>query len=685
MNKLNILYLTIFSLVILIMASCSEEIYEGAYKPSLESHYLSVYPRDFEFGNGEETKTGSITSENAWSFTNIPSWLSLTPSNGNSDAKFSVASTVNKTLSSRTAVFYLSANAPEWTQQRTITASQAASSPYFQFVNLEKTSIYLTGESHTLTIDVESNIDDLITKIYDAESWLSASYQDKRLTISVNVNDDGYQRSGRVQLWSSTYSKGGTIYITQYKPNLSFNEITSLSFDADGGSQNINVTSEIPWFASSNESWIEITPSEGNTGDNHIKITALPSYQSGNRNGNALFYYKDNQSAVGSISVSQSGRYLNVSQTSVTLYAEENSSATIELNSNIDWEISACPEWLSVSPQKGNAGVSKITLTAHKNNSLNSRSGTITIRDSMTGAIETSLSIVQNGLDFGDNTTLEFGWQTSSQKLQVPIPNKWNAAVSEGWITLSQYIGTGETTCDITVSRNDSQETRTGQIIFSSEGQNITVSVVQEGQYITVDATSGEIAAMGGSIELQVNTTIDVAPFIEYNDNLADWIVYEKVAENSYLLTVKYNPSISQRSATFILKPQNSDVKDELANGVKFSVKQYGRNLRVEPSKIIISSKGGTTETYAIVSDGMYSIEKSSECVWFSLVHDNNSNTYYIVATENRTEATREGSIIVSLTGLPEGEAKTVIIKVSQKSIYDSEINYNDYQDDQIL
>lgn len=686
MKTSNIICIAISALTISsLLMGCSEDVYESAYRPSLESHYLSVSPRDFQFGNGEETKTGSITSENSWSFTGTPSWLSLAPSSGNSDADFSITSSANETMVSKTAVFYVSAKTSDWSQQRQITASQAAATPFFQFVNLESTSIYLTGESHTLTIDVESNIDDLAVKIYDADGWISASYQNKKLTISVGINDDGYTRDARVQLWSSSYSKGDVIYITQYKPNLSFDEISSLSFDADGGTQTISVNSEIPWIALSKESWIEITPSEGQAGNNQVKIKALPSYQNETRNGKVLFYYKDNQSSVASVSISQTGRYLNISPTSVTLSAEENSSVTVELSSNIGWEIYTCPEWLSVSPNKGNAGESKISITAQNNNSLNSRSGTITIKDSMTGGIGTSLSVIQNGLDFGDQTTIEFGWQMSTRELFVPIPNKWNAAVSDGWITLSQYSGVGETLCDITVSRNDSQETRTGQIIFSSEGQNITVSVVQEGQYITIDATAGEISAMGGSAELHIDTTIDVMPSIEYDNEVTDWITYEKVSENVYKLSIEYNPSINQRYATFILKPQNSDVKDELANGIRYSIKQFGRDLRVEPSKIILSSKGGTTESYSIVADGSYSIEKPSEYAWFTLVHDEDNSIYYIVATENKTDATREGNIIVSLTNLPEGEVENVIIKVIQSSIYNSDINYNDYDDDQLL
>lgn len=670
-----------------LLMGCDEGVYydDSLFKPSLESHYLSVNPKDFKFtSNGGGSSQGLIVSGNPWKFTGLPSWLSASPMSGNSDAYFKVTSSVNESTASRTAVFYLSASASDWTQQRILTASQTAVSPYFLF-DLETTSIYLTGEAQTLTIDVQSNIDDLVPNAFSGSSWMDVSYQDNRLTISVSANDSGNQRSGRVQLWSSSCSKGGSVYITQYRADLSFEEITSLSFDAEGGSQSIDMNSDIPWFASSEETWIGITPSAGEAGSNQVKINVLPSYQSETRSGKVLFYHNNNQSDVGSVSILQTGRYLNISQTDVTISAEENSSVTVDVDSNIGWEVSASPEWLSADPVKGNIGDSKITLTAQKNNSLNSRSGTFTIKDSMTGAIEISLSIVQDGLDFGDQTTLEFGWQSSTQMLTVPIPNKWNAAVSEGWITMSQYTGIGETTCEITVSRNDSQNARTGQIVFSSEGHNITVSVVQNGQYITIDAVSGEISAMGGTAEIHIDTSVDIVGSIEYEDGVTDWINYENESDNSYRLAVKYNPSTKQRSATFVLTPKDDDVMDDLAGGVRFKIKQLGRDLLVEPSRIDLFAKGGTTETYPIIADGTYSIEKPDEYTWFTLVHDSSSNMYYIVATENKAEFAREGSISVSLSDLPVGEKKMVIIKVLQNSIYDSEISYEDYDDEEIL
>ena len=674
MKIINIKYITITTFAISsLLMGCNEVIKDGAYKPLMENHYLYVSPSDFEFGNGEETKTGFITSENTWAFIGVPSWLSLSPTSGNSNTEFSITSAANETTSSKTAVFNLSANTSSWNQLRTITASQAAASPYLQLVNLKNTSIYLTGEAHTLTIDVESNMDDLATEVYyDAKSWLTASYNNKQLTISVNANDDGYERSGRVRLWSSSFSKSIIIYITQYKPNLSFNEITSLSFDADGGSQTIKVSSELSWSALSKESWIEMSPSKGIAGDNQIKITALPSYQSGSRNGRVSFYYKGNQSAVGSIPISQSGRYLTVSPSSVTLAAEENSCSDINIDSNIDWKIYSYPDWVSFSKKNGEAGKSTIRITVDKNNSLNSRSGTIIFKDTKSGGVETCVSIIQNGLDFGEQNTLEFGWQASSLSLEVPLPKAWNAAISDGWISLSEYTGVGEKTITVSASKNEGEEARSGEILFTSEGNSFKVSVVQSGQYIKLDNTSGEFKAIGGSLTLSVASSINTLWEIEYPNPDDNWISVNEIKQNEFSINVAYNPSSYSRTATFVLYPTDDDVSDIYAQGVKYVIKQSGRTLSCETSEICVFATGGTSQTYKISAEGKYSIEKASNDNWYTLVNDTTSQTFYIVVTDNSSNSNRIGHILLSLLELPNEESATRDIKVFQ---YKSGVN----------
>lgn len=685
-----------------LMTGCSEEISDGVrsgeFKPSLESHYLIVNPRSFKFDewgfdygktddwesdDWGDTQKGSIQSKAAWSFSGMPSWLYIDPQSGNSDTEFYVEADRNLSLSSREAVFYISTNNTTPKIQRTLSASQAGSEPYISLPYYSSNTITVEGKSDYLIINVDSNIPDLTATF--SESWASVSYNYEASTVNIEIqaNETNSTRNGTLTVSSTQYSKYKYLTISQLASGVTVLEEALLSYDADGGTQTRTIKSDLPWTAQTTISWIDFYPKSGGAGETPISITALPSYESTTRAGQIYFYFGDTEKKY--IGVTQSGRYLTTTPKNITLSADENSSENFTIESNIGWEVKTCPEWLTLSPNKGNTGKSILTATAQKNNSLNSRSGTITIMDSQTGCITSSITATQNGLDFGDNTTLEFGWQASSLELTIPIPNKWTAAVSDGWISLSQYSGTGETTCDITVSRNDSPETRTGQIIFSSEGRNITVSIVQEGQYITINSTSGEIPAIGGSIELYVNTTVDIEPLIEYGDGTADWITYEKNTKFAYKLSIKFNPSINQRTANFILKPKNSDVKDELANGVIFSIKQSGRGLRVEPSKIYLFAKGGTTESYPIIADGTYSIEKPEEFVWFSLVHNNENNTYYLVATENKTDSTREGYIFVTLTNLPDSEDQKIIIDVIQNSIYDSEINYNDYDDDQIL
>lgn len=672
-------HVAIFSTAIASMlAGCSEEVNEGAYRPDLKSHFFSISPRDFEFISGEETKKGTIKSESDWSFDEIPDWLSMTPTSGSSNTEFSITSGINAALSSRTAVFNVSTDASDWSQHRTVTATQAAATPVFRFVDLENTTLYLNGESHTVTINVESNLEDLAVKTYDGEGWLNSSYQNKQLKITVAVNDNNTQRTGRVEVWSPAFSKGGSITITQYKPNLSFNEITSLSFEADGGTQSVTVTSEIPWIASSDESWIDVEPSKGNGGSNQVKITVIPSYQSGNRNGKIHFSYNDNQSAVGSISISQSGRYLDATPKSITLSADENNSAILNIDSNIGWEIASCPEWITLNPNKGNGGNTEIIITAQKSNSLTSRSGTIKIKDSMTGGIETSLTVVQNGLDFEDKATLEFDWRQSSKEFDILLPGAWNSTVSDEWISLSEYYGNGNKKIMVSTSRNDSEDIRTGKITISSEGKTMEIEVIQAGQYLTIDNTSGEFNAIGGSLSLTIVSSINTSCDIEYSDSGDNWIHVDQIKENEYSINVDFNPSIKERTAFVRFLPTETDTSDKYAHGVKCSIKQSGRVLTTDQSKIIMLAKGGTSDIIHVISDGGYSIEKKAEEDWYSITQVENG--FYLIVDHNNTTTDRTGHVTIMLKDLPEGEEKSIQIEVIQ---YKSTINIEFYPFDE--
>ena len=635
----------------------------GNFEPSLYNNVLSVTTRDFKFGNGVETKEGRIYTDYEWEFVDVASWLETTPGSGVSDSSFTLTTSANENATERTAIFYLTASAPDGKISRTMTATQAGMDPYIKFPEYEENTIVTNGRAHNLEIDVETNISDLAASF--SETWGSARYDsaNKAVILTLEENDLTETRMGSIELSSPEYSATAGITISQLAPDVTIIEGSSIEFGAEGGVAEKKIVSDKAWTAKTTATWIEFTPQSGEAGETTLKISALPSYDTNSRKGDIYIYFGETEKKY--IEITQAGRYLNVSPTEILLPNEEGASERINIESNVSWEVTSRPDWLTFDRTSGDGGNAVITISAKKNNSLNTRSGTIIIKDSETGSFESRVVVSQDGISFGDQSTLEFNWQSSQQPIIIPFTYTWNAKVSSGWISLSQYTGEGDEEVMVSVTQNDSEEVRTGSVTFESEGGSVSIAIIQQGQYLSISSTSGEISAKGGEIELTISSTIEVEATIEYLTEATDWITTEKV-EDTYQIKADYNPSIMEREALLRLTPTDLEVSDKYSQGVTFHIKQYGRNLSCETSKIKVTVGGGTTPIYRISSDGTYTIENDPNDDWYTVVPNISKNTFYLVVSENTTGAERQGQISISLTELPEGETFTRVVMVKQ-------------------
>lgn len=635
----------------------------GNFEPSLYNNVLSVTTRDFKFGNGVETKEGRIYTDYEWEFVDVASWLETTPGSGVSDSSFTLTTSANENATERTAIFYLTASAPDGKISRTMTATQAGMDPCIKFPEYEENTIVTNGRAHNLEIDVETNISDLAASF--SETWGSARYDsaNKAVILTLEENDLTETRMGSIELSSPEYSATAGITISQLAPDVTIIEGSSIEFGAEGGVAEKKIVSDKAWTAKTTATWIEFTPQSGEAGETTLKISALPSYDTNSRKGEIYIYFGETEKKY--IEITQAGRYLNVSPTEILIPNEEGASEKINVESNVSWDVTSHPDWLTFDRTSGDGGNAVITISAGKNNSLNTRSGTIIIKDSETGSFESRVVVTQDGISFGDQSTLEFNWQSSQQPIIIPFTYTWNAKVSSGWISLSQYTGEGDEEVMVSVTQNDSEEVRTGSVTFESEEGSVSIAIIQQGQYLSISSTSGEISAKGGEIELTISSTIEVEATIEYLTEATDWITTEKV-EDTYRIKADYNPSIMEREALLRLTPTDLEVSDKYSQGVTFHIKQYGRNLSCETSKIKVTVGGGTTPIYRISSDGTYTIEKDPNDDWYTVVPNISKNTFYLVVSENTTGAERQGQISISLTELPEGETFTRVVMVKQ-------------------
>jgi hypothetical protein len=240
--------------------------------------------------------------------------------------------------------------------------------------------------------------------------------------------------------------------------------------------------------------------------------------------------------------VSQEGISFDVTGTFENFAADGDDEQKLTVESNTAWTVLSCPEWLTVTTTKGNKGTCEITLQAAANNSLNSRSATLSIGvEGVTSANE-NITITQEGVvtDLGDRS-LDFGWESSQKELAITVPNSWSAMASDDWLTLSQTSGIGEKTIVITAAANPGEDASAGTITVASEGRSIKITVIQQGQYLKINSTAGEVGAMGGSVSLTVTTTVGAAATVEYQGTAKEWLTFDSDGKGNYILQAAYN------------------------------------------------------------------------------------------------------------------------------------------------
>lgn len=133
----------------------------------------------------------------------------------------------------------------------------------------------------------------------------------------------------------------------------------SLAFKSSEQKQTVNITANCEWTAAADCDWIVCSPSSGN-GNATLSITA--ALNSGlERTGLVRI---SGAGALCEIAITQEGIDFSVSSYSVEL-DQNGTPATITVTSKYDWEftVPAAASWCTVSPMKGSAGETTVTLT----------------------------------------------------------------------------------------------------------------------------------------------------------------------------------------------------------------------------------------------------------------------------------------------------------------------------------
>ncbi|MCH5224100.1 MAG: BACON domain-containing protein [Muribaculaceae bacterium] len=632
--------------VLVLLAGCGEKSGGLDYSGSTTARSLKVSLSNFNYSDASaRTDYFTVESVNAsWALTDYADWISLAPSSGSKTEQVTMNVKANSTADPRTSIFYLKSTTEDYNFQTTLSVTQAGVEP---FLTVDKEEVTFGASASSQTVKVSSNF---TWSVLVDKDWVTATKSEngETLNITVSENPENVYRSATISLKQENKTFA-VITVGQFPAEINVSNGT-VTFGNEASQTTITVTSETSWTAAVSDSWIQVNPSEGGAGVTTVTIEVAQNGTVDQRTG-FVSIRTGNQERL-QIEIIQKGNYLDA-ESELKFYSREESK-TVNISSNLNWEVTSMPEWLSVTPLSGR-GNGEITVTVSENVSTNQRSGAIVIT-SPGLTISTSINVTQLGKTLTPSTTyLEFGDKGGEQQFEIISDGAWSSSASASWFSATPLSGAGDALITVSVEENNAESERSGTIKYTFGEKETDVYIYQKGKYFNIEAQDFTFPSAGGTHSIELGTNERWTATVEGNPS---WLTLSATSgEGEAIIEAVATPNntLEDRKAVIIITPQSSQA-------VRISVLQKGKYMTVSTQSLSFYSKGGESQPITIDTDGEFSISNSVNWLTINMLSD---NIFTVYAQPNNQPEIRNSEIIIRLEGLSQGRFE-ISIPVSQ-------------------
>ena len=218
-------------------------------------HFLEVSPLVFQFGKEGGEREISVSCDADWGFDLDCDWLSLSQQSGTGNATVVLTAEPNMLLESRTMDFRIKSGV----LNAQLTASQAPGDEPIM-ASFEPDTMFVSFNGGVQTLQLTSNT----TWQLQVSSWItlitSSGEGDATFDIVVNSNSDPYERIGFVRAIHNGQVLGTMIVVQEGKIDTLEADITELDVRPEGGSFEIQVSSNQSWTVNTDVEWIHCDP-----------------------------------------------------------------------------------------------------------------------------------------------------------------------------------------------------------------------------------------------------------------------------------------------------------------------------------------------------------------------------------------------------------------------------------------
>lgn len=518
------------------------------------------------------TKDIAVDSNVEWDAECIWGWLHL-EKEGKDKLKVSFEENLSGQSRTATVSFYGLVKVDEQSWRRdnvysTLTITQAEAG-----VTGEDKQINFDVNGETKTTDISADVS-WTSHVSDA-SWLSVSPEkgnmgDAKVQITALANESAKSRSGYVYVRIGYTDK---LAIPVYQDGILLSsDVEKMDFSAGAGTKQLTLSSNIGWKVQSvSASWISVDPMEGEASDAatvNVKVQNNPNVEQ--RTG-TIVLGKEGFSGNLTIKVTQTGKLFG--QLPETLQFENAaSSQSVNIVTDGAWDAMTDDSWIHLSPTSGEGpGTLNISVDANPDNE--SRSGQVVVTVGLTTKI---ISIVQVGRYINISCDDVLTKSTpSTVRISIESNQEWTVSSDVDWMKSSVSHETGNAEVKVEVADNPSVNSRSGKITIATEKESKVLSFTQPGRKLTVDHTSLEFSAKGGTSDAIVVTTDG-----KYSVTASDsWITVEETS-NTFVVKVEKLEGEESRTGSVVVS------LTDLANGEKLE-----RTIQVKqlPNQVYIS------------------------------------------------------------------------------------------------
>lgn len=233
-------------------------------------HFLEVSPLEFQFEKEGGEREISVNCDTGWEFDMACDWLSLSQQSGIGNATVVLTVQPNLLTEPRTNAFFIKSGNLYYE----LSVTQApGDTPLMVEFDADTVFVVYTGGLQSLSL--ASNT----TWQLQASSWItlitSSGEGDAEFDIAVDSNTDPNNRIGFVSAVHNGQEMANIIVVQEGKPNILETDITELDVRPEGGSYEIQVTSNQSWAVNADVNWIHYEPQSG-FGNKILTVTVDP-------------------------------------------------------------------------------------------------------------------------------------------------------------------------------------------------------------------------------------------------------------------------------------------------------------------------------------------------------------------------------------------------------------------------